>query len=169
MFRQFALLTLGLAVMVVDAMDKYQDALDKYSTWKERHGVNRDERNVHALDRSSSSQAIFVPHRPKSGGLVFLPSDFSSKQVVRTTRNNKGCNFFLWCIEVRIIVFRSLAMVVCHWAALLFIRRGRPIPIMAEEREMLIEYLFGFHDKPGGHFLTQQRVVLSSTLVSRPT
>ena len=53
-------------------------------------------------------------------------------------------------------------MEVCHWVALLFIRRGRPIPIMAEEREILIEYLFGFHDKPGGHFLTQQRVVLSS-------
>ena len=27
MFRQFALLTLGLAVMVVDAMDKYQGGM----------------------------------------------------------------------------------------------------------------------------------------------
>merc|ERR1712128_140567 len=96
---------LGLAVGVVGAVDKYQDALNKYATWKQKHGAKRGERNVENLDRSTLGQGIFVPHRPRKGGLQFLPSTISSqtslkgigsnffnKQVIRNTRNNANFN-----------------------------------------------------------------------------
>merc|ERR1712083_305951 len=103
--RLACVVALGFAVGVVGALDKYQDALNKYASWKEKNGLKRDERNVVSLDRNAIGQGIFVPHRPKKGGLQFLPatisaqtslrgiaSELSNKQVIRNTRNNPLLN-----------------------------------------------------------------------------
>eukprot|EP00091_Calanus_sinicus_P025658 TRINITY_DN9911_c0_g1_i1.p1 TRINITY_DN9911_c0_g1~~TRINITY_DN9911_c0_g1_i1.p1 ORF type:complete len:226 (-),score=57.94 TRINITY_DN9911_c0_g1_i1:170-847(-) len=103
--RLSLVVALVVALGVVGAVDKYQDALNKYASWKEKHGAKRGERNVANLDRKAVGQGIFVPHRPKNGGLQFLPStisshtsltglgnDFINKQVIRNTRNNQNFN-----------------------------------------------------------------------------